>query len=86
MEENRRSPGTERAVTSPLCQESWYWEGGLTSEISADLPRPRPPYRTSEDTVSLIGRLAVHYDDSMIAKALNQRQRRTATGMSFTPR
>jgi excisionase family DNA binding protein len=50
-----------------------------------DLPKPRPPYRTSEDTVSLIGRLAVHYDDSMIAKVLNQQQRRTATGMSFTP-
>jgi predicted DNA-binding transcriptional regulator AlpA len=50
-----------------------------------DLPKPRPPYRTSEDTVSLIGRLAVHYDDSMIAKVLSQQQRRTATGMSFTP-
>ena len=35
--------------------------------------------------MSLIGRLAVHYDDSMIAKVLNQQQRRTATGMSFTP-
>ena len=41
-----------------------------------DLPKPTPPYRTSEDTVSLIGRLAVHYDDSMIAKVLNQQQRR----------
>ena len=50
-----------------------------------DLPKPTPPYRTSEDTVSLIGGLAVHYDDSMIAKVLNQQQRRTATGMSFTP-
>ena len=54
-------------------------KGGLISEISVDLPKPRPPYRTSEDTVSLIGRLAVHYDDSMIAKVLNQQQRRTAT-------
>jgi len=62
-----------------------HWKGGLISEISVDLPKPRPPYRTSEDTVSLIGRLAVHYDDSMIAKVLNQQQRRTATGMSFTP-
>ena len=35
--------------------------------------------------MSLIARLAVHYDDSMIAKVLNQQQRRTATGMSFTP-
>ena len=62
-----------------------HWKGGLISQINVDLPKPRPPYRTSEDTVSLIGRLAVHYDDSMIAKVLNQQQRRTATGMSFTP-
>jgi hypothetical protein len=61
------------------------WKGELISQVSVDLPKPRPPYRTSEDTVSLIGRLAVHYDDSMIAKVLNQQQRRTATGMSFTP-
>ena len=62
-----------------------HWKGGLISQIDVDLPKPKPPYRTSEDTVSLIGRLAVHYDDSMIAKVLNQQQRRTATGMSFTP-
>jgi excisionase family DNA binding protein len=62
-----------------------HWKGGLISELTADLPRPKPPYRTSEDTVSLIGRLAAHYDDSMITKVLNQQKRRTATGMSFTP-
>ncbi len=61
-----------------------HWKGGLLSETTAELPRPRPPYRTSEDTISLIGRLAAHYDDSMIAKVLNQQQRRTATGTSFT--
>ena len=55
-----------------------HWKGGMVSETSADLPRPKPPYRTSEDTISLIGRLAAHYDDSMIAKVLNQQQRRTA--------
>ena len=62
-----------------------HWKGGLVSQTSADLPRPKPPYRTSEDTICLIGRLAAHYDDSMIAKVLNQQQRRTSTGMSFTP-
>ena len=49
-----------------------HWKGGLISQITVDLPRPKPPYRTSEDTVSLIGRLAAHYDDSMITKVLNQ--------------
>jgi len=43
-----------------------HWKGGLLSETSADLPRPKPPYRTSEDTISLIGRLAVHYDDGYV--------------------
>jgi transposase-like protein len=62
-----------------------HWKGGLVSQATADLPRPKPPYRTSEDTISLIGRLAAHYDDPMITKVLNQQQRRTATGMSFTP-
>jgi len=62
-----------------------HWKGGLISQITVNLPRPKPPYRTSEDTVSLIGRLAAHYDDPMITKVLNQQQRRTATGMSFTP-
>ena len=62
-----------------------HWKGGLISELTADLPRPKPPYRTSEDTISLIGRLAAHYGDSMITKVLNQQKRRTATGMSYTP-
>ena len=46
-----------------------HWKGGLISQVNADLPKPTPPYRTSEDTVSLIGRLAVHYADSIIAKS-----------------
>jgi DNA invertase Pin-like site-specific DNA recombinase len=62
-----------------------HWKGGMISETTADLPRPRPPYRTSEDTIELIGRLAAHYDDTMITKVPSQQRRRTATGMSFTP-
>ena len=61
------------------------FKGGLTSQIHTDLPAPKPPYRTDEDTVSLIGRLSVHYDDAMIAKILNQQHRRTARGLSYTP-
>ena len=71
--------------TSRTARLVLHWKGGLVSELTADLPRPKPPYRTSEDTVPLIGRLAAHYDDSMITKVLNQQKRRTATGMSFTP-
>src|ERR1019366_3232787 len=62
-----------------------HWKGGMISETTADLPRPRPPYRTSEDTIELIGRLAAHYDDTMITKVPSQQRSRTATGMSLTP-
>jgi transposase-like protein len=71
--------------TSRTVRLALHWKGGLISETTADIPRQKPPYRTSEDTISLIGRLASHYHDSMITKVLNQQQRRTATGMSYTP-
>jgi excisionase family DNA binding protein len=60
------------------------FKGGLTSQIHTDLPAQKPPYRTDEDTLALIGRLLVHYDDAMIAKVLNQQHRRTARGLSYT--
>jgi DNA invertase Pin-like site-specific DNA recombinase len=40
--------------TSRTARLALRWKGGLTSELTADLPRPKPPCRTSEDTVSLI--------------------------------
>ena len=49
------------------------------------LKRQPPKNRTSEDTVELVRRLAVHYTDGMIAAMLNKQGRTTATGMSFTP-
>jgi DNA invertase Pin-like site-specific DNA recombinase len=61
------------------------YKGGLITHTDAALPRPGPPFRTSEDTQDLIGRLAEHYDDSMIAKILNQQRRKTAKGLSYTP-
>jgi hypothetical protein len=49
------------------------------------LPRSNPPaIRTQDDTIDLIGRLAVHYNDATIAGILNRQGRRTATGLSFT--
>ena len=60
------------------------YKGGLISQFDTDLPRPKPPYRTSEDTLALIRRLAVHYDDPTIARILNQQQRQTAKGLSHT--
>jgi transposase-like protein len=60
------------------------WKGGAISELTVPLKRQPPKNRTSEDTVDLVCRLAVHYADDMIASMLNKQGRTTATGMSFT--
>ena len=39
---------------------------------------------TSEDTVTLVRRLAQHYDDKTIAQILSKQRRRTGTGLTWT--
>ncbi len=60
------------------------WKGGAISELTVPLRRRQPKIRTSEDTISLIRRLAVHYPDAHIAGILNRQHRTTARGLSFT--
>jgi len=60
------------------------WKGGAISELTVPLRRPQPKIRTSEDTIALIRRLAVHYPDAVIAGILNRQHRTTARGLSFT--
>ena len=60
------------------------WKGGAISELTVPLRRRQPKIRTSEDTISLIRRLAVHYPDATIAGILNRQHRTTARGLSFT--
>jgi DNA invertase Pin-like site-specific DNA recombinase len=60
------------------------WKGGAISELTVPLRRRQPKIRTSEDTISLIRRLAVHYPDAQIAGILNRQHRTTARGLSFT--
>src|SRR5262249_18956769 len=60
------------------------WKGGAISDLTAPLKRKPPKIRTSEDTIDLVRRLAVHSPDAKIAGILNQQQRRTARGLSFT--
>ncbi len=60
------------------------WHGGAITELIVPLPRFQPPIRTDEDTVALMGRLAVHYDDATIAGILNRQDRRSATGQRFS--
>jgi hypothetical protein len=62
------------------------WQGGATSRLDPlPLRRQRQTFRvTDEDTISLIRRLADHYDDATIAAILARQHRRTATGLRFT--
>jgi DNA invertase Pin-like site-specific DNA recombinase len=61
------------------------WKGGAISELTIPIKRtPQRRLRTDEDTISLVRRLAVHYDDAKIAWILNRQHRRTPTGLSYT--
>jgi DNA invertase Pin-like site-specific DNA recombinase len=60
------------------------WKGGAITELTVPLPRHQPTIRTDEDTITLLGRLAAHYDDATIAGILNRQDRRSATGQRFT--
>jgi DNA invertase Pin-like site-specific DNA recombinase/transposase-like protein len=61
------------------------WKGGAISELTIPVKRkPQPRLRTSEDTISLVRRLAIHYPDAKIAWILNRQHRATARGLSFT--
>jgi DNA invertase Pin-like site-specific DNA recombinase len=60
------------------------WRGGALTELVVALPKPQPTIRTNEDTIELLRRLAVHYDDATIAGILNRQGRRSATGERFT--
>ena len=60
------------------------WKGGALSELTVPLRRKPPKIRTSEDTIDLLRRLAVHYPDAKIAGILNRQHRTTARGLSFT--
>jgi DNA invertase Pin-like site-specific DNA recombinase/uncharacterized protein YndB with AHSA1/START domain/predicted DNA-binding transcriptional regulator AlpA len=61
------------------------WRGGELSEIDLPLPRSQPRgRRTSEDTLSLLRRLAALYPDEVIAGILNRQGRETASGERFT--
>ena len=60
------------------------WRGGAITDLAVTLTRYQPKIHTDEDTVALLERLAVHYDDATIAGILNRQGRRSATGEPFT--
>ena len=61
------------------------WKGGAITELAIPIKRTPPRrLRTDEDTISLVRRLAAHYDDAKIAWILNRQGRRTPRGLSYT--
>jgi DNA invertase Pin-like site-specific DNA recombinase len=61
------------------------WQGGSVSELTMAMTKIGGHFKaTDEDTVALVRRLALDYDDTTIAVILSRQQRRTATGLSFT--
>ncbi len=61
------------------------WQGGSSTELVMALTKTGGHFRaTDEDTVDLVRRLAVHYDDTTIALILSRQHRRTGTGLPFT--
>jgi DNA invertase Pin-like site-specific DNA recombinase len=61
------------------------WQGGATSQLTMPLTKSGGHFRTTdEDTVALVRRLAVHYDDTQIALILSRQHRRTGSGLAFT--
>src|SRR5690349_787618 len=80
----RRYRAVDRDNPNPHATLVLRWKGGAISELTVPLRRRQPKIRTSEDTISLIRRLAAHYPDAQIAGILNRQHRTTARGLSFT--
>jgi len=61
------------------------WQGGASTALTMVMTKAGGHFQTTdEDTVDLITRLAVDYDDTTIAMILARQKRRTGTGLSFT--
>jgi excisionase family DNA binding protein len=61
------------------------WQGTATTAVTVPLPKVGGgAITTGEDTLALIRRLAVHYNDTTIAQILGRQHRRTATGLAWT--
>ena len=60
------------------------WQGGGCTDLEMTLTKTGGHFRsTEEDTVELVRRLAMHYDDTTIALILSRQRRRTGT-LPFT--
>jgi DNA invertase Pin-like site-specific DNA recombinase len=61
------------------------WQGGAITELSMPMNTAGGHlHATDEETLTLVRRLAQHYDDRTIAVILAKQKRRTATGLTWT--
>jgi hypothetical protein len=67
-----------------IARISLRWHGDMLTDLEIPLSHRRAHNRTDEDTVSLIRRLAQHYDDEATAGILNRQKRTTVEGLGFT--
>jgi predicted DNA-binding transcriptional regulator AlpA len=79
----RQNPGGD-SDSGRTCQIRIIWQGGASTDVQMPLPASGKHSRTtSEETIDLIRRLALRYDDTTIAQILGNQNRRTATGLPF---
>jgi hypothetical protein len=60
------------------------WKGGAVTDREVSRQRPGTTHTTSEETVSLVRRLAEDFDDGQIARILSKQGRRSGLGNLFT--
>jgi len=60
------------------------WKGGATTDLEVRRMAKGEARRTPEDTVELVRKLAIEFDDAQIARVLNKQGRRGGSGKPFT--
>jgi len=60
------------------------WKGGATTEREVARLRGNQHYATADETVELVRKLALEFDDAQIARILHRQGRRSGLGLAFT--
>ena len=72
-------------ATARLAELRIIWQGGATSELTMAMTKKGGRVAVAdEETITLVRRLAEHYDDRSIAQILGKQKRTTATGLTWT--
>jgi hypothetical protein len=66
------------------CRVRIVWKGGVATDQEVPRRAVGTGHATAEETVDLVRRLAVEFDDAQIARILNKQGRRSGLGNAFT--